>query len=77
VRHRNSAGELDKVKEPSMSNRISLSVDEAATAAGIGQTKLREEINAGRLIARKLGKRTLIAMTDLETWIANLPQVAA
>jgi excisionase family DNA binding protein len=60
-----------------MLNRVSLSVDEAAKAAGIGQTKLREEIAAKHLIARKLGKRTLIAMTDLETWIANLPQVAA
>jgi excisionase family DNA binding protein len=60
-----------------MSNRISLGVPEAAKATGIGQTKLREEITAGRLIARKLGKRTLIAMVDLENWIANLPQVAA
>jgi excisionase family DNA binding protein len=60
-----------------MSNRISLSVVEAAKAAGIGQTKLREEIAAKHLIARKLGKRTLIAVADLETWIANLPQVAA
>jgi excisionase family DNA binding protein len=64
-------------EEFNMQNRISMGVDEAAKAAGIGQTKLREEISAGRLIARKLGKRTLIAMADLETWIANLPQVAA
>lgn len=40
--------------------RISYSVNEAAKAAGIGLTKLREEIRANRLIARKLGKRTLI-----------------
>jgi hypothetical protein len=40
-------------------NRISYSVNEAAKAAGIGLTKLREEIRANRLVARKLGKRTL------------------
>jgi hypothetical protein len=39
-----------------MLNRVSLSVDEAAKAAGIGQTKLREEIAAKHLIARKLAR---------------------
>jgi len=55
-------------------NRIFYSVNEAAEAAGIGLTKLREEIAAERLIARKLGKRTLINVSDLEAWAANLPQ---
>ncbi|MGY4433170.1 hypothetical protein ACVWWO_005647 [Bradyrhizobium sp. F1.13.1] len=40
-----------------MVDRISYSVHEAAKAAGIGLTKLREEIRAKRLVARKLGKR--------------------
>jgi excisionase family DNA binding protein len=55
--------------------RIAYSVNEAAKAAGIGLTKLREEIRAKRLIARKLGKRTLINVEDLNTWAANLPRV--
>jgi excisionase family DNA binding protein len=46
-------------------NRIFYSVNEAAKAAGIGLTKLREEIAAERLVARKLGKRTLIKISDL------------
>ena len=46
-------------------HRIAYSVHEAAKAAGIGLTKLREEIRAKRLIARKLGKRTLINVEDL------------
>jgi excisionase family DNA binding protein len=57
-------------------NRIFCSVNEAAKAAGIGLTKLREEIAAERLVARKLGKRTLIKISDLESWAANLPQAA-
>ena len=55
--------------------RISYSVHEAAKAAGIGLTKLREEIRAKRLIARKLGKRTLINADDLNAWAANLPRI--
>jgi excisionase family DNA binding protein len=55
-------------------DRIFLSVNEAAEAAGIGLTKLRQEIAAKRLIARKLGKRTLINVSDLKAWAENLPQ---
>ena len=58
-----------------MQHRISYSVHEAAKAAGIGLTKLREEIKAKRLIARKLGKRTLINADDLNAWAADLPQI--
>ncbi|MET4801211.1 helix-turn-helix domain-containing protein [Bradyrhizobium sp. LB11.1] len=56
-------------------HRISYSVHEAAKAAGIGLTKLREEIRAKRLVARKLGKRTLINADDLNAWAANLPRI--
>ena len=45
--------------------RIAFSVDEAAHSAGIGLTKLREEIREGRLVARKIGKRTVVTATDL------------
>jgi excisionase family DNA binding protein len=54
--------------------RMSYSVQEAAKAAGIGLTKLREEIRANRLVARKLGKRTLMNVVDLNVWAANLPR---
>lgn len=55
--------------------RISYSVHEAAKAVGIGLTKLREEIRAKRLVARKLGKRTLINADDLNAWAASLPRI--
>jgi excisionase family DNA binding protein len=54
--------------------RIAFSVDEAAESAGVGQTKLREEIRQGRLVARKVGKRTIITAPDLEAWAAQLPK---
>ena len=55
--------------------RVCYSVHEAAKAAGIGLTKLREEIRENRLVARKLGKRTLINAEDLNARAANLPRV--
>ena len=54
--------------------RIAYSVDEAAQSAGIGLTKLREEIREGRLVARKIGKRTVVTVTDLAAWAAQLPK---
>ncbi len=45
----------------------------AASIAGIGLTKLYEEIKAGRLKAKKFGKRTLVTAAALEDWLNNLP----
>ena len=59
-----------------MSDRMAMSVVEAAKSAGIGVTKIYEEIAAGRLVAKKFGKRTLIAVEDLRLWLANLPRIA-
>ena len=58
-----------------MPQRISYSVHEAAETAGIGLTKLREEIAAKRLRARKLGSRTIITRDDLVDWAARLPDI--
>ena len=58
-----------------MSQRIAYGMDEAAETAGIGLTKLREEIAAKRLRARKLGSRTIITRDDLVAWAAQLPDV--
>jgi excisionase family DNA binding protein len=57
-----------------MQQRIAYSVDEAAQRVGIGPTKLREEIREGRLVARKVGKRTLITASDLAAWAHRLPK---
>jgi hypothetical protein len=39
----------------------------------IGRTKAYEEINAGRLKARKAGRRTIIGEDDAEEWLSLLP----
>ena len=58
-----------------MSQRVSYGMNEAAETAGIGLTKLREEIAAKRLRARKLGSRTIITRDDLVDWAARLPDI--
>lgn len=46
--------------------QISLSIEEARAATGLGRTKLYQLINSGELKARKIGKRTIILKEDLE-----------
>jgi hypothetical protein len=50
-----------------------MSVDVFCKHYGLGRTRAYEEIAAGRLKARKLGRRTLIAADDAEDWLGHLP----
>lgn len=56
---------------------LTYSIDEAAEAAGISRTKLFAEIRDGHIVARKLGRRTLIERTELDRWLAALPTTKA
>lgn len=53
----------------------SYTVDEFMSAYGIRRTKTYEEINAGRLKARRIGGRTLIAREDADAWLDSFPAV--
>ena len=55
--------------------RLGLSPNEAAKVAGIGCTLLKREIRNKRLIARKAGRRTIITLEDLTSWLKDLPRV--
>ena len=52
--------------------KLALSIPEFLAAVPIGRTKLYEELKAGRLRAVKVGKRTLILITEAERWLATL-----
>jgi hypothetical protein len=52
------------------------SVEEFARRYSLGRTKAFEEIAAGHLVARKVGKRTIIMASDAKSWAENLPRVA-
>lgn len=52
--------------------QLSLSIEEVITATGIGRTKLYELMGSGELKARKIGTRTVILLSDLESYLLNL-----
>ena len=52
--------------------QISLTIEEACTAIGIGRTKLYQAINSGQLKAKKYGKRTIILRSDLDVFLETL-----
>ncbi|MEQ8448230.1 MAG: DNA-binding protein [Nitratireductor sp.] len=48
-------------------------LDGFTAAFGVGRTRMYREIKAGRLRAKKSGKRTIILAADAEEWAASLP----
>ncbi len=50
------------------------SINEALSVIGCGRTHLYQELNAGRLKARKLGSKTVILEQDLEDYLNGLPR---
>lgn len=57
-----------------MNNVTLLSIEQASQKLGIGKTLLYREIKDGRIKALKCGRRTLIPLPALESWIDKLPQ---
>jgi hypothetical protein len=62
-----------KCREHRAAEPDALTVDEAVKRGPAGKGKLYQEIAAGRLIARKIGRRTIILRTDYERWLNSLP----
>lgn len=56
------------------SGKIGMSVEEAAEVSGIGRTLLYKAIHDRLLIARKVGRRTVILREDLEAFLRSLPK---
>jgi excisionase family DNA binding protein len=56
-----------------MTDPLAVSIADAVRLAGVGRTTIYAEIREGRLVARKVGKRTLIGRDDLAEWLTKLP----
>lgn len=48
---------------------IAVSTSEAARLAGVSQRTIRSHIVAKRLPAKKIGRRRLVMLSDLESWL--------
>ena len=57
-----------------MASKIAYSIAEVVDLTGISRSKVYELIRDGHLRAVKSGHRTLILHTDLETYLASLPE---
>jgi excisionase family DNA binding protein len=55
-----------------LNQRITISVDEAMLAIGVGKTLLYELLNDGSLRSIKVGKKRLVIVESIHEWIANM-----
>lgn len=56
-------------------SRGALTVDEFCGWAAIGRNKFYEEVRAGRIPLRKVGRKSIVSMQDALSWIEELPVV--
>jgi excisionase family DNA binding protein len=57
----------------STTEKLGLTVPEAAALSSLGQTSIYKAIREGRLRIRKYGTRTIIRRVDLASFLENLP----
>ena len=58
-------------------SKLALSISEVVKASGVGRTLVFAEIKAGRLLARKCGRRTVVLIGDLQNWLRAMPSSRA
>jgi hypothetical protein len=54
-----------------------MTIREFCAWSRIGRTAVYREIKLGRLVLRKVGSKSLIAVTDAESWLRSLPIASA
>ena len=54
-------------------DKMAFNVEEASEVSGFGQSTIRKEIAQGRLKAKRLGARLIVAAPDLADWLKSLP----
>jgi hypothetical protein len=55
------------------SARLAYSISRLARESDISRSMIYEEIAAGHLIARKIGRRTIVRRADALAWLRSLP----
>lgn len=52
---------------------LAVSIADAAKLSGLGRSSIYNAINSGSLKVRKAGRRTIISMADLTSWLDAMP----
>ena len=55
--------------------RLAYSIERLSKESDISRSMIYEEITAGRLIARKVGRRTIVRRSDALRWLRSLPSL--
>ena len=56
---------------------IALTILDAVKASGMSRSSIYEALKRGDLSARKAGRRTLISFSNLQAYLASLPEYKA
>lgn len=56
---------------------LAFSIETAAQVASVGRSSIYEELKAGRLKAKKVGRRTVILADDLRAWLEAMPAMGS
>lgn len=56
---------------------LSISVRDAAALTSLSEYEVRNAINKGELQARRVGRRLVILVADLNAWLESLPRASA
>ena len=56
---------------------IAVTIPDAVKASGMSRSSIYEALKRGDLSARKAGRRTLISFSDLQAYLASLPEYKA
>jgi excisionase family DNA binding protein len=64
-----------RVHPPVDPDTVAYDVNSAARVIGCGRNKIYDEIAAGRLEARKVGRRTIIPRAAILAWLDALPRL--
>jgi hypothetical protein len=60
-----------------MDDRPVYTITDLTRLGPLGRTSIYEAIASGQLVARKIGRRTLVLRDDYETFLQRLPKIAS
>jgi excisionase family DNA binding protein len=56
-------------------DQLLYTIAQCCRMAAIGRTKFYELVASGEIPVRKIGKKTLVAASDLRDWVERLPAI--